>query len=44
MKFFDQRSSPCLTNLASQIGSLAADLALNVIEFADTLDSFRCDR
>jgi hypothetical protein len=44
MEFFDQRSGPCLTDLASQISRLAADLALDVIECSDTLDGFGCNR
>jgi len=44
MEFFDQRSGPCLANLTSQVGRLAADLAFDAIQCADALDSFRGNR
>ena len=44
MEFFDQRCGPCLANLASQLGRLAADLAFDVVECADAMDSFRGNR
>ena len=44
MEFFDQRSGSCLTDLATKIGRLAADLAFDVVECSDALDSFGCDR
>lgn len=44
MEFFDQRSDSCLTNLASQVGRLAAYLAFDAIQCADALDSFISDR
>ena len=44
MEFFDLRSGPCLANLTSQLGRLAAELAFDIVECADALDSFRSNR
>jgi hypothetical protein len=44
VQVIQQRTSPCLADLASQLSWLAADLALDVIEETDALDGLRSDR
>jgi hypothetical protein len=44
MEFSDQRSSSHLADLVPQVDRLTADLPLNIVECADTLNRFSCNR
>jgi hypothetical protein len=44
MKLIEQRPSACLPDLGPDLGRLAVNVALDVIESTDTLDGFGSDR